>query len=239
LLSRSRRAKYLGGALTAVCELMRSYGISKKIAEREFRVALKRGYAVGRMSPSREARPISRIADVCTRWHLEKSSIELDGSPRPLTWNGRSGTLLRFVRAVVGAESARQVINELIARKQIRKVDGNRWLPKSKVVAPSGFDHAQTLRTATMMERLLRTIAHNSQLKYRGAVLLEVMAQVSRLPAKDIPQFKRFTKTQGLIFAKTVDDWLEARNIPRTQRKRLSTREAGIVAFAFHQPTRS
>ena len=238
-MSRSKRAKYLGGAMTAVCELMRSYGIPKRLAEREFQIALERGYAVGSLSPSRETRPISRLADVCTRWHLEKRFVESNGSPRALTWNGKSGTLMQLVRLVVGPEHAREVTQELIARKLVRKVTKNTWLPKAKVVAPSGFDHAQTLRTATMMERLLKTIAHNSRLRYLGAVLLEVMAQVSRLPASEIPQFKKFTKAQGLIFAKTVDDWLESRNIPLAKRSRTTTREAGIVAFAFHQPTRS
>lgn len=223
--------------MTAVCELMRSYGIPKAMAEREFKIALERGYAVGSLSPSREIRPISRLADVCTRWHLDKHFTESDGSPRPLTWNGKSGTLLRLARFAVGPDEARDVTESLIARRLVRQVAKNTWLPKAKVVAPSGFDHAQTLRTATMMERLLRTIAHNSRLRYRGAVLLEVMAQVSRLPASEIPQFKKFTKAQGLIFAKTVDDWLESRNIPRAKRNRTSTREAGIVAFAFHQPT--
>jgi len=224
--------------MTAVCELMRSYGIPKKVAEREFKIALERGYAVGSMSPSREIRPISRLADVCTRWHLEKGFTNSDGSPRPLSWNGRTGTLLRLARLVVGPEEAREVTEGLISRRLVRQVEKNTWLPKAKVVAPSGFDHAQTLRTATMMERLLRTIAHNTKLKYRGSVLLEVMAQVSRLPASELPHFKKFTKAQGLIFAKTVDDWLESRNIPLARRSRTSTREAGIVAFAFHQPTR-
>jgi hypothetical protein len=237
-LSRSKRARYLGGALTAVCELMRSYGIPKRIAEREFKIALERGYAVGSLSPSREIRPISRLADVCTRWHLEKRFTESDGSPRPLSWNGKTGTLFQLAKLVVGAKEAHAVTEGLISRKLVRQVEKNTWLPKAKVVAPSGFDHAQTLRTATMMERLLRTIAHNTRLKYRGAVLLEVMAQVSRLPASEIPQFKRFTKAQGLIFAKTVDDWLETRNIPRVKRKRTATREAGVVAFAFHEPSR-
>lgn len=225
--------------MTAVCELMRSYGISKSAAEHEFRIALQRGYSVGALSPSREIRPISRLADVCTRWHLEKRFVGSDGAPRPLSWNGKTGTLLQLVRLVVGPKNSREVIEDLIARKIVRKAKGNTWLPKAKVVAPSGLDHAQTLRTATMMERMLRTVAHNSQLKYRGAVLLDVMAQVSRLPAREIPRFKRFTKAQGLIFAKTVDDWLESRNMPRAQRSRVPTREAGIIAFAFHQPNRN
>src|SRR3954468_13312421 len=104
VLSRAKRAKYLGGALTAVCELMRSYGISKKIAEREFRTALARGYSVGARRPSREIRPISRLADVCTRWHLENRYTDRKGQPRPLTWNGKSGSLLGLVRIVVAKE---------------------------------------------------------------------------------------------------------------------------------------
>ena len=87
-----------------------------------------------------------------------------------------------------------------------------------------------------MMERLLRTIAYNSDLKYRGDVLLDVMAHVPRLPAREVPRFKRFSKAQGLMFAKTVDDWLESRSLPRLTRNRVPTREVGIVAFAFEEP---
>ncbi len=235
MVSRTKRVQYFGGAMTAICELMRSYGISKSIAEREFRAALMRGYAVGRLRPSREVRPITRIADVCGRWHIEKQYVDQRGSPKPLTWNGKAGTLLKLVSSVVGPASACDVIEEMFSRRLLRKTSAGAWIPKSKVVAPSGIDTAQIRRTATMMERLLRTIAYNSKLKYRGNVLLEVMAQVPRLPARDITNFKRFAKAQGLIFARTVDDWLESRNLQRAKRYKGRTREAGIVAFAFEQ----
>jgi hypothetical protein len=89
-----------------------------------------------------------------------------------------------------------------------------------------------------MVERLLRTVAYNSERNYRGDVLLEVLAQVPRLPACDVLAFKKFAKAQGLIFAMSVDDWLESRNVPHPRRKRVKTREAGVVAFAFEQPSR-
>jgi hypothetical protein len=237
VVSRTKRVKYFGGAMTAICELMRSYGISKSIAEREFRAALKRGYAVGSLRPSREVRPITRIADVCGRWHIDKKYVDNVGGPKPLTWNGRTGSLLKLVSAVVGRASASEVIEEMFSRRLLRKTRAGAWVPKSKVVAPSGIDTAQIRRTATMMERLLRTVAYNSELKYRGDVLLEVMAQVPRLPARDISKFKKFAKAQGLTFARTVDDWLESRNLQRTKRYEGRTREAGIVAFAFEQPS--
>jgi hypothetical protein len=89
-----------------------------------------------------------------------------------------------------------------------------------------------------MIERLLRTVAHNSERNYRGKdLLLEVLAQVPRLPARDVAQFRKFSKAQGLLFAKAVDDWLESRNIRKLGARQLPTREAGIVAFAFNRPT--
>jgi hypothetical protein len=82
-------------------------------------------------------------------------------------------------------------------------------------------------------------VAYNSERNYRGEVLLEVLAQVPRLPARDISAFKKFSKAQGLTFVLSVDDWLESRNIPRSNRKRVPTREVGVIAFAFEQPSAS
>ena len=139
--SRARHARYFGGALTAICELIRSYGISKQAAEDEFRTALKLGYSTGTLSPSRQLRPITQLADVCSRWHLEKQFVARDGKPRPLTWNGKTGTLLKLVSLVVGPTQARQVANNLIARKLVNKAANNAWLPKSKVVSTSAARH--------------------------------------------------------------------------------------------------
>jgi hypothetical protein len=235
VLTRSKRTQYLGEAMTAVCELMRSYGISKEAAENEFHVALKRGYSVGQMRPSRQVRPITRLADVWGRWYIDKKYVNKRGEPKPLTWNGQSGSLLTLARQVVGVKSAREVIAEMFSRKLLRKTKPGVYVPKSKVVTPSGIDTAQIRRTATMMGHLLRTVAYNSNLRYRGDVLLEVMAQVPRLPGRDISRFRKFSKAQGLMFARTVDDWLESRNQRRRARPRVPTREVGIVAFAFEQ----
>src|SRR5689334_6991229 len=100
---------------------MRSYGISKQAAEDEFRKALRLGYSTGRLSPSRELRPITQLADVCSRWYLEKQFVQRDGAPRPLTWNGKSGSLLKLVGLVVGSKHAHEVANGLVARKLLKK----------------------------------------------------------------------------------------------------------------------
>jgi hypothetical protein len=235
--SKKTRANYLGGALTAICELMCSYGIPKKSAENQFRLAVKRGYARVIVRPSREFRPITGMADVCSRWHIEDAYVDRTGKPKPLTWNGRTGGLLKLAQRVNGKANARAVVLDLIARKLVRRTQTGAWVPKAQIVSPSGLDSAQVLRTATMMDYLLRTIAYNSARRYRGATLLEVMARVPSLPTREIADFKRFAKSQGLVFAKTMDDWLETRNALSPTKRSVRTREAGIVAFAFERPS--
>jgi hypothetical protein len=230
----STKEEYLGAALGAICELMCWYGISKPSAEVLVRKALDGGFS-SRLSVKNETSRITRLADVCARWHFEKDFLNADGRPKPLRWNGRAGSLLKLVTRVAGAKESREVIEELISRKLVIKDRKGAWIPKSKVVPPVGLASAQVMRCATMIERMARTVIYNSELSYKGDVLLEVMAQVPRLPVRDIKSFRRFAKAQGVSFIKTVDDWLESRNLRRS-RSAQSAREAGVVAFAFVEP---
>jgi hypothetical protein len=233
----NQRLEFFGSALSALCELMRSNGISRETTQKQFNLALLRGYAADRLRPMRDVDPVTNMADLCRRWHFEKSYVDKLGNPKVLTWNGKTGTLLTLARKVNGRKKSMSVIEDLISHKHIRRVRSGGWLPKAQVVAPSGLNSAQVHRASAMFERLLRTVAYNSERNYRGDVLLEVMAQVPRLPARDIRAFKKFAKAQGLIFAMSVDDWLESRNIPRTNQGRVRTRQAGVIAFAFEQPS--
>lgn len=236
MASRRQREQYFGGALSALCELMCSFGISPETAKRQFELAVKKGYLTATAHSASDAGALSRMADLCRRWHVEKAYVDKNGNPRALTWNGKRGTLLTFAQRVNGKRNARSVIENLISHKHIRRVRSGGWTPKAQVIAPSGLNAAQVFRTGTMVERLLRTVAYNSERNYKGEVLLEVMAQVPRLPTRDVRSFKKFAKKQGLIFATSVDDWLEARNIPRNKLRRVPARQAGVIAFAFEQP---
>ena len=236
MATKKQRVEYFGSALNALCELMRAYGISRETTQKQFEIALHKGYAAAVSRPIRDAGLLTSMADLCRRWYIEKSYVDKAGKPIALTWNGRSGTLLALARKVNGKRNAKNVIANLIAKKHIRRVRSGGWVPKAQVIAPSGLDAAQLIRAATMLERLLRTVAYNSERNYRGEVLLEVMAQVPRLPAHEIRSFKKFAKAQGLIFAMSVDDWLESRNIPLSKKTRALTRQAGVIAFAFEQP---
>jgi hypothetical protein len=89
-----------------------------------------------------------------------------------------------------------------------------------------------------MIQRLLRTVSHNSKRHYQGDDLLfEVMTRVPRLPSREISEFKRFARKQGMVYVRSVDDWLESRNRRKSLRQTRRMREAGVIVFAFDEPT--
>lgn len=235
--SRKKAKAYLSAATRAICELMCTLGISKKSAGTILARALEEGFT-GSIAESKHASRIVKLADVCARWHFENAYTDPAGRPRPLSWNGRSGSLLELAKRVVGKKEALEVVQELVSRRLLKRVSRGRWLPKSKVVAPVGPNDSQVLRSATMIERLLRTILYNSERRYKGDVLLEVMARVPQLPSDKLRSFRRFAKAQGVSFIQTIDDWLESRNIRQPNKRSAKTREVGVVAFAFSTPQR-
>jgi hypothetical protein len=234
-MSTRKKDDFLGDAISIICHLLRSEGLTKQAAELRIRRAIDLAYKTPAATPL-EARRISRLADVCARWHQEKQFIDEQGNPRSLKLSGRGRSVSALISRVVGQKHEKEVLGELVNRKLIRKTSDGTWLPKSQVVAPDGFDPAQALRGASMVARLIRTIAHNRRLRYRGDVMLEVMAQVPRLPSRELSSFRKFSKAQGISFAKSVDDWLESRNLQRNSRAIHLSREVGVVAFAFVEP---
>lgn len=238
MTTRTQRARFLRESIAVICKLMKNQGFSKVETERQVRNALKIGFDDAREQGRRTTPWISSISSLNGRWHLEKRFVDKDGNPRPLSWNGSRGSLLVLANKVVGKEKARGAITDLIRRRLLVRNRDGKWLPKASVLKPGGLDSSQSERTAAMVQRLLRTVAHNSKQSYKGENLLfEVVARVPRLPVRELAAFKRFTRTQGMIYARSVDEWLESRALPKSTSGTKHSREAGVVVFAYEEPS--
>jgi DNA-binding transcriptional ArsR family regulator len=237
VVTRSKSTQLLSEAAQVVCELMRSTGLGRSVVEHELRRAVENAFLVEDAAAPRDLNPVSEMASLISRWHVDERYVDRTGRPKPLSWNGRRGTLLTLARDVIGAEGARRVLTNVIERGLVHKTADGKWRPKSQVVRPRGLDRPQILRTAVMLRRLLRTVSHNSERRYRGDDLLfEVMTRVPRLPKRLLPAFKKFARVQGMTYVRSVDDWLESRCLPKSGRKAVHVREAGVIVYAFEEP---
>lgn len=237
MASRSKSTQLLSEAVQVVCELMRSTGLGQAVVELELRKAVHKAFLVQDAAAPRDLNPVSEMASLISRWHVDERFVDRTGRPKPLSWNGSRGTLLGLAREVIGAENARRVIANVVRRGLVTKAKNGRWRPKSQVVRPRGLDRPQILRTAVMLRRLLRTVSHNSERRYRGDDLLfEVMTRVPRLPKRLLPAFKKYARAQGMTYVRSVDDWLESRCVPKNRGKAKNVREAGVIVYAFEEP---
>jgi len=235
--TQSQCTRLLSQAVQVICEFMFSMGLPSNVVESELRNALEKALLADSAQVPRGLNPLSEMASLLSRWHVQDKYVDRFGYPRPLTWNGKRGTLLGLAREVIGRERAKRVVTTLISRRLVVKNADGSWRPKAQVVRPRGLDRTQVLRTAGMLRRLLQTISHNSERRYRGDDLLfEVMTRVPRLPSRHLPSFKRFARRQGMTYVRSVDDWLESRNLAKARRKRRNVREAGVIVFAFEEP---
>jgi hypothetical protein len=234
---RRQSTRLFGEALQVVCEIMRSTGLPQEVVESKLRQALRAAFSSRNPFSPRDLNPMSEMASLISRWHVEEKYVDSAGRPKPLTWNGKTGTLMGLARKVIGLKGAKRVIENVVTRKLVIRTRDGKWRPKSQIVRPRGLDQAQILRTAVMLRRLLRTISHNSERRYSGEDLLfEVMTRVPRLPRHHLPTFKKFVRTQGMTYVRAVDDWLESRGLAKTERKPKNVREAGVIVFAFEEP---
>ena len=238
MATRRQSKKLFAEVVQAACELVRSNGVPEMEVQELLDRAFNSAYAAPERRAVRELTPISAMSTITGTWHIDKNCVDKLGRPKPLTWNGKRGTLLNFARRIVGNEKARSAVEQLVTRKLLIRTQTGDWLPRSDVLRPRGLDRAQILRAAVMFQRLLRTISHNSSRNYRGKDLLfEVMTRVPRLPSAKLPTFKAFVRAQGMVYVRNIDDWLESRNLTKKKRGSRGSREAGVVVFAFEEPT--
>jgi hypothetical protein len=236
--SRRKSTQLLSEVAQVVCEMMRATGLDRPTVELELKSAVEIAFASKDLDARRIANPLSEMASLISRWHVSEKYVDASGKPKSLSWHGGRGPLLRLAQEIVGRDRAQGLIENVISRKLIKKTDDGRWRPTSQVVKPKGLDRPQILRTAMMLRRFLRTISYNSKRRYRGDDLLfEVMTRVPRLPTRHLPAFKKFARTQGMTYVRSVDDWLESRGLPKSEGKSRNLREAGVIVFAYEEPT--
>jgi hypothetical protein len=235
----NNRKKYILEAAIALFTIMRRYDMDEatasRLVDRAFNAGFKcEGAVQGGAEYQRDS--IAQCGDLLGAWHSRPGYTLSSGAPAPIPLRKGRKSLLTLAKGTSGVLDADALLVLMIKRKMLRKTRTGLWLPVRRVAAPTSLDRASTARAVMMMDRLLTTIEKNSKEGYRkSTVLLDVCASVPRLPARYLTDFRRFSNAQGQLFAATIDDWLESRNLTKSARSARSSREAGVVAFAFHR----
>src|SRR5689334_25255210 len=125
---------------------MKATGLPRATVEAELKSAVTKTFSAENSEVPKDSSLLSEMSNLISRWHLEHRYVDKAGRPKPLTWDGKRGSLLRLAHEVNGKENARRIVENVVKRQLVLRTGTGNWRPKSQIVRPSGLDKAQILR---------------------------------------------------------------------------------------------
>jgi hypothetical protein len=174
---------------------------------------------------------VHELARILRTWHSETRFLSANGSPKPLTVEGKDG-LKALIQLHHPRKKCHDVLLTFIRSKLIRKRRDGCWVPTERHARIPLPTPELLMHFVEGISRLVDTVSQNTTTRRKKDLLFERAAKVPRLPAEEIDAFKQYVRTQGIAFISAIDDWLESRSLSKDIGGR-RTFPAGVHTFAF------
>lgn len=223
-------------ALTAIFGLLVHCGVRQttisEMADRAFRAAL----AKAQVSEETGGDELATLGLVLDAWHRDRRYLTSRGKPRAVPLLGRAPS----VEALIQTQSRQLDAVELAHRIQLlRLVEpcfGNRYRPTSDTALVSRYGPTVLQYVARCLMSLLDTVEHNLRSGPNMPPLLERIAEVPTLPIGSLEAFRQFSQSQGSVFVRTINDWLETRRVRGPATAPQKAVRAGVHLYVYVAP---
>jgi hypothetical protein len=225
--------------LTAVLGLLIQCGVRERavsvIANRALKVAIRKAFSLGQ-SGGGELVTFSLVLDA---WHRDRRYLTSRGKPRALPLLGRAPSVEALIRSEGPMFDPIALAYRIQSLRLITRCLGNRYRPIGDTALVSIYGPTVLQHVARCLMSLLETVEDNLKGAPTSAPLLERSAEVPDLPAECVADFQQFSRLQGAMFARTINDWLETRRVRDLAIAGRESVRAGVHVHAYVAPTRS
>jgi len=177
------------------------------LINRAFKSAIARAQALGEPNCG-ELATFSLVLDA---WHRNRRYLTARGRPRAVPLLGRAPSVEALIQTEGPQFDAPELAHRLQSLQLITPCSGNRYRPISDTALVSTYGPTVLQYVANCLLSLLETVEGNLRGAPNVPPLLERFAEVPDLPAECIQSFQQFSRFQGAIFMRTINDWLEIR----------------------------
>ncbi len=221
-------------ALTAVFGLLIRGGVRhgaiSRLSDRAFKSAIANAQTLGD-SGSGELATLSLVLDA---WHRDRRYLTGAGKPKAVPLRGPAPSVEALVRQEGPQCDATELVYRILSLRLIVPCSsGNRYRPTGDAALVSVCGPTILQYAARCVVSLLATVEDN----LRGAAsvppLLERFAEVPDLPAECIESFRQFSRFQGAIFTRTINDWLQTRRARSSADDSRKHVRAGVHVHAY------
>lgn len=197
--------------LAGVFGLLIQCGVSQSavsaLINRAFKSAIARAEAL-REPGCGELATFSLVLDA---WHRNRRYLTARGRPRAVPLLGHAPSVEALIRTEGPQFDATELAHRLQALQLIARCSRNRYRPISDTALVSTNGPIVLQYVANCLLSLLDTVEDNLRGARNVPPLLERFAEVPDLPTDCIQSFQQFSRFQGAIFLRTINDWLEIR----------------------------
>lgn len=224
--------------LTAVFAMLIQCGVRERvifeITTRSLRLAVAKAISLGQ-SGRGELVTFSLVLDA---WHRDRRYLTSRGKPKAVPLLGRAPSVEALIRSQGPMLDPIESVYRIQSLRLITPCSGNRYRPIGDTALVSNYGPTVLQHVAQSLISLLETVDDNLKGAPTSAPLLERSAEVPDLPAEYVESFQQFSRLQGSIFARTVNDWLETRRARNHTGNHENVR-AGVHVHAYVASARS
>lgn len=150
---------------------------------------------------------------VLDAWHRDRRYLTSRGRPRALPLLGRAPSIEALIRSEGPMFDPVELAYRIQSLRLITPCSGNRYRPIGDTALVTIYGPTVLQHLARSLMSLLETIEWNLSGVSTSAPMLERSAEVPDLPVEYAESFQQFSRFQGSIFARTINDWLETRRV--------------------------
>lgn len=156
------------------------------------------------------AERMSPVTRVTAAWHQDPDYCDIDGKPRAL----KGQELDQLVAAHAGDVPPGALVKELLRLGVVEKVRNKQYQVTSRAYVPGRLDDESVRMLGAHLHDLGATITHNLLRKEQSGPRLQRVVSNESIPIGALRKFRRLAATQGQALLESMDDWLQAHELP-------------------------
>lgn len=176
---------------------------------------------------------------VLDAWHRNRLYLTARGKPKAIPLLGGAPSVQALIREQGPQFETAELARRIQSLRLISRSAGNRYRPSGDTALVSIYSPIVLQYVAHCLMSLLETVEDNLRGAPSVPPLFERSAVVPDLPAECIESFQQFSRFQGAIFLRTINDWLEMRRARIPPAKTRKYVRAGVHVHAYIAQSRS
>jgi hypothetical protein len=165
-------------------------------------------------------------------WHRDARYIDHEANPLPLPLSRGRNNLSTVIRRIDPSANTFEILRSMKAVGLIRRTSRGRYIPTSEAAIVDQLHPLLIEHVTKLVSRLIGTISRNTTSKRDSISLIDRHAYTASLNPVDRAAFAEFSRSQGMAYLESIDDWLAQRQVRQLAASR-STKARGIAAGVY------